>query len=530
MALVISGRIVPLDAADPDAMFQGRVYLDDSGTIESVSSSGAAPPAGFSTAPVIDVGEAFVLPGLIDLHNHIGYNALPVWTEPKQKTPFAHHDSWTHAPTYQSSISWPAHAIVQAAPEALLAYVQLRALVGGTTAIQGWPAANREHVQVLRNIDDETAGTGNHNLIYTSALTKEPPDLAKVAQAMNDGAGFVYHCAEGQVGSLVTREFNDVVNAGCLEKTFIGIHCNAIAGPDWQRWAASNAGAVVWSPFSNLWLYGSTTDIRAAREQGVLVCIGSDWGPSGTKNIQGEIKVAKLVSQQRGLGLRDQDLVAMVTTNPGDALSRCWKKTIGRLTPGAFGDISVFSDRGDKNVWTQIIESTERDVVLAVYDGVPRYGDASLMATAGLPKSSGITVGGKKRRFAIPDPEHPGEVWSWKDIKSRLDAVREDPAAALQQADGRRRAYAGPRAAMDAPLELTLDMPGEGLLLGQRQAEQIVIPPLPSLVHDAAFFNSIKGKGFHGGLLDGLGEFYAERLERARPRRRRAAAGTRHQG
>ena len=39
-------------------------------------------------------------------------------------------------------------------------------------------------------------------------------------------------------------------------------------------------------------------------------------------------------------------------------------------------------------------------------------------------------------------------------------------------------------------------------------AAEIVIPPLPSLVHDAAFFKDIQGRGFHGGLLDGLAGSY----------------------
>jgi cytosine/adenosine deaminase-related metal-dependent hydrolase len=512
MRLVIAGRIVPLNETDPDAVFHGRVYVDDSGTIERVTAGNEAAPAGFDGAPVIDVGDAFVLPGLIDLHNHIGYNALPLWTEPTQKTAFAHHDSWTRAATYQSSISWPANALVQAEPEALLAHVQLRALVGGTTAIQGWPTANREHVQVLRNIDDETAGTSNHNLVYTSALTKEPLELAKIAQSMSQGAGFIYHCAEGQVGSLVAREFVDVADAGCLDRTFVGVHCNAIARDDWQRWAKNRAGAIAWSPFSNLWLYGTTTDIAAARQQGVSVCLGSDWGPSGTKNVQGEIKVAKLVSQQLGLGLTDRDLVAMLTTNPGDALARCWKRPIGRLTPGGFGDITVFRSSGAASVWTQVVQSTERDVMLVVYNGVPRYGDAGLMATPGLSKSSAVTVRGQERRFAIPDPEQQGEVWSWTDITNRLEAVRKDPVAALTNANARRRAYAGPTDAPSAPLELVLDMPSGGLPFAadvSEHAAEIKIPPLPSLVHDAAFFDAIKGRGFHGGFLDGLKAFYA---------------------
>lgn len=72
--------------------------------------------------------------------------------------------------------------------------------------------------------------------------------------------------------------------------------------------------------------------------------------------------------------------------------------------------------------------------------------------------------------------------------------------------------YAGPMDAPDAPLELVLDMPGGGLPLAgdvSTHAAEIVIPPLPSLVHDEPFFKAIKGRGFHGGLLDGLKGFYA---------------------
>jgi len=365
---------------------------------------------------------------------------------------------------------------------------------------------------VLRHIDDETAGTTNHNLIFTSALTKQPLELAKVAQVMvRDGAGFIYHCAEGQVGSLVAREFVDAANAGCLQHTFIGIHCNAIDATGWTRWSNTRAGAVVWSPFSNLWLYGTTTDIKAARAQNVAVCIGSDWGPSGTKNVQGEIKVAKLVSQQRNLGLSDRDLVNMVTTSPGDALTRCWRKRVGRLMPGAFADVTVFRPKGTSTVWSQIVNSTEAEIMLVVYDGVPRYGDAALMTTNGAAPSSPMTIRGRKRRFAIPNPDHPKTAWSFAEIKAQLKAVRDDPVAALRNADGRRRAYAGPLDAPQAPLDLVLDMPTGGAPIAgdvSPHADEIVIPPLPSLVHDAAFFQSIHNRGFHGGLLDGLGQFY----------------------
>lgn len=513
MALVIAGRIVPMGGADPSAVFAGRIYLGDDGLVDAVSAGNAAAPTGFSKAPVIDVREAFVVPGLIDLHNHLGYNALPLWAEPAQKKPFLHHNDWTDAPTYKQRISWPAWVLAKAEPEAMLAYVQTRALVGGTTAIQGWPAFNRPPSMLLRNIDDEKAGTENRNLIYTSALTENPLQLAHTAQLMSRGAGFVYHCAEGQPGSVVEREFTDVAAAGCLRNKLVAIHCNAVADSDWKRWQPSDAGAIVWSPFSNLWLYGSTTNIPTATDRGLSICLGSDWGPSGTKHVLGELKVARLVSQKQGFGLKDRDLVAMVTSNAGDVLSRCWSRQIGRLVQGGFADVTVFRPRGNGDVWSQIVSATEQDVMLVVTGSVPRYGDTDAMTAAGANVTTNLSINGTKRKLAISDPQDHNKPWQWDDIVSRLESVRKNPATALLRADARRRTYAGPVTAGDAPLELALDMPTGGTVARAGpppDPAKVVIPPLPTLLHDKAFFADIHGRGFHGGLLDGLAEFYKE--------------------
>jgi 5-methylthioadenosine/S-adenosylhomocysteine deaminase len=82
MALVIAGNVVAMAQADPAKVSRGRVWRGDDGLIDSVTPENAAAPAGFEKARVVDVKDAWVLPGLIDLHNHIGYNALPLWAEP----------------------------------------------------------------------------------------------------------------------------------------------------------------------------------------------------------------------------------------------------------------------------------------------------------------------------------------------------------------------------------------------------------------------------------------------------------------
>ena len=64
MALVVTGTVVPMA---PDAeleTFAGSVWLGDDGLVAAVTRAGDAEPAGFASAPRLDVGDALVLPGL----------------------------------------------------------------------------------------------------------------------------------------------------------------------------------------------------------------------------------------------------------------------------------------------------------------------------------------------------------------------------------------------------------------------------------------------------------------------------------
>ena len=49
---------------------------------------------------------------------------------------------------------------------------------------------------------------------------------------------------------------------------------------------------------SNLLLYGATSRVKSARENGVRIGLGSDWAVSGSKNLLGELKVARLASDE----------------------------------------------------------------------------------------------------------------------------------------------------------------------------------------------------------------------------------------
>ena len=106
MSLIVAGRIVPLTkdrkvAQSENASFQGRVWIGDDGRIAAVSrgTAGAvtitnsARSAEFDNAPLVDVGNDLVVPGFIDLHSHLAYATLPLWTEPNRTVPFQHPET-----------------------------------------------------------------------------------------------------------------------------------------------------------------------------------------------------------------------------------------------------------------------------------------------------------------------------------------------------------------------------------------------------------------------------------------------------
>ncbi|MBA3338691.1 MAG: hypothetical protein H0T54_02895 [Geodermatophilaceae bacterium] len=520
MALVLAGLIASMAQGAEDETHKGRVFLADDGTVAAVTNTGDPEPAGFDNAHRIDVGTSIIYPGLVDLHSHLGYNTMPLWADPGQKTPYLHHDSWTGEPTYQPQLSWPAWTLAEFAPESMFAYVQVRALAGGTTSIQGWPSANRLATNMLvRSVDNDQVGTLT-DPVRVSSLTMKHEDLQKRAQNLRDGRIFIYHCAEGRRGSIVTKEFDDLDSTLCLEKGLVAVHTGALDATHYARWrsvvapsAGHPAGTVVWSPFSNLWLYGETTDVPAARAAGLSICIGTDWGPSGTRNLLGELKVARMQSDARGWNFTDHELVMMVTSAPGDALGRAWQTVLGRLVPGALGDVVVVARRDD-DPWTNLATAREREIQLVVVGSQPKWGTAALMTKAGAGPTTSVPIGSGSRRVPLVRPDDPTKTWTWTDVRARLDSVRENAAAEPPSGPAGSRPPRAPvnRAASvgdppgTPPMVVKLDMPGgpQASAGPPPKGQTVQIPPIEAVHHNAAWFKTIKGRGFHGGALDGL--------------------------
>lgn len=171
--------------------------------------AGQAPPAGFADAPVIDLtaGGALILPGLVDLHGHLQYNSLPLWEA--VGVPYLHHDRWVdekHPPDYATTVTWPAKVLGTAAPQALLTYIGVKALVGGSTSVQGAPRSTRPIDGGLVRIVDVEKLPAGRDVVLTAALQQDAEVLRDETAARLDGSRvLIYHVAEGRRAEVPPR-------------------------------------------------------------------------------------------------------------------------------------------------------------------------------------------------------------------------------------------------------------------------------------------------------------------------------------
>lgn len=450
---VLEGRIVTM--GPQGVVPRGAVYID-AGEIKAVQGARKAPPPGFDDAPRVRTGDT-IYPGLIELHNHLCYNAMPLWDVPRKYT---NNGQWKTHEDYQRRITKPSQVLGRSpgVVEALVRFVECKCLLGGVTTSQGITLATAPGIQVfydgiVRNVERTRdpslpeAGTkianpsGGEAPKYLERLQKETCYLQHISEGTDDTARGWFLRLRLENGQWA------------LNHAFSGIHSTALTFEDFQI-IQEVGGSMVWSPLSNFLLYGRTADIESAKKAGVLMGIGSDWAPSGSKNLLGELKVAWLASrhwagEDEAPILSPQELVAMATTNAARILK--WDKVLGTIEPGKRADlIAVNGQSGDD--YLRLIEARETAITLVVINGVPRAGQPRLMTLFGTGTET-IRVGRSRRVLNLAQTTtHPlvGDLTLTAATERLENAMRRLPALAAELDD----------AALDGWLGGSLDTQG----------------------------------------------------------------------
>jgi hypothetical protein len=317
---------------------------------------------------------------------------------------------------------------------------------------------------------------------------------------MEEGRGFIYHLSEGTDPSLI-EEYELLRDADCLQPRFIAVHATALGDEQLEEWGipGRDRGTIVWSPLSNLWLYGKTTAVGEARDAGLRVCLGTDWSPSGSKNLLGELKVADVCNRRLLDGaFSDEELCRMATSNPADALA--WDDRLGRLEPGLHADVLVTTTR-EADPYRNLISAIERDVLFVAINGYPFYGTSALMRTARAKNAEPIRIGSESRSIVLVYEGFPDADMTWAQVRDELDSARGDPKRHEAEREGARPGGRAVRMKPDKPED-------ERVEVDEPTLETVPLPEPDPLTHDKAFFRDVERLGFHGGLLNELRDYY----------------------
>jgi hypothetical protein len=226
-----------------------------------------------------------------------------------------------------------------------------------------------------RNIEDYNFGRDEIHTKVTELTSDYVGNHIKTGNASGELDAWFIHIAEG-VDERSRAEFDILVQNNLLVGELVLIHGVALGAQEFRQMADVGA-TLVWSPLSNLLLYGQTADIAAAKEAGVHITLAPDWAPSGSKSPLHELKVADLWDDEMlGDIFTDYELVDMVTAGAAEATN--WDNEVGTIAPGMVADLVVV-DNIHANPYRNLINAIDPDVRLTIVGGLAVYGDADMM-------------------------------------------------------------------------------------------------------------------------------------------------------
>ncbi|KIG15643.1 Thrombospondin 4 precursor [Enhygromyxa salina] len=368
------------DVLAPDAVYRGGSVLIEAGAITCV---GCDCDAGLATLTCAD---AVISPGLINPHDHITFaNNWPIGEGVDR---YEHRHDWRKGLNGHASL--PTNS--GASDDSILA-AELRFVMAGATSA----ASAGGKPGLLRNVD--SSGLEGLNIPQADSDTFPLDDNDGTQHASGcsyggdpttsqdiQGSAYLPHIAEG-INEYASNEL--VCATDVVEPNTAIVHAVGVPLSLAQQIVTANA-KVIWSPRSNVVLYGATAPVTMFDALGIPLSLGTDWLASGSMNMLRELACAAYLDDTHyGDYFSDQDLWAMATSGGAQAVGA--ELTIGELSVGWTADIAVFAKQGETDHGA-VVRGHESKVALVLRGGVPLYGDADLLGAAALGQAACETL------------------------------------------------------------------------------------------------------------------------------------------
>ncbi|MDB4933259.1 MAG: hypothetical protein JWP87_231 [Labilithrix sp.] len=400
-----AGKVFQGTVLAPDELLhRGELLIDDAGTILCAACDCSA-EAAYAAASIVSCANGVISPGLINPHEHITYqNNAPVKHEGLR---------------YENRSDWQGgrgHARLDyksGANQTVQAYGELRFLMSGTTSMAGGggiPGLVRNLDTSADELDGLPAQPANSDVFplstpgknLTSGCDYSPGGTSNAV--VSQLASYLPHISEG-IDAEARNEFvcTSAPPTDLVEPQTAIIHGVALNPVDADV-IRTNMSKVVWSPRSNVDLYGNTANVTMLDLVGVNIALGTDWVPSGSMNMLRELACAdSLNTTYYDKHFSDADLWRMATSNSAFAVGA--GHAIGFLKKGYLADIAIYDGSTNKD-YRAVIAGGVEDVALVLRGGKVMYGDDALVSSAALGGGAGCDslagdVCGKPKKACI---------------------------------------------------------------------------------------------------------------------------------
>ncbi len=392
--LLIQGTIL----SPSGVLTNGDLLIEPDGRI-SCSACNCSSEASYANASKLVCPDIVISAGLINSLEHTKYAENT--PEPQSLIRYDHRHQWRRG--------YDGLPTINAAPSLSSVIVaELRAITNGATSI----ISSDGVVKLARNLtrSDQLDGINAMRVDRSTFPLGDANGTRSLSgcgypnfDSQNPGLPFHMNVAEGIDGYAV----NELV---CLsdDGSLGGVNLFPDASleqaiplitTDVTKMVINNT-SLIWTPRSNISLYGATTPVTFLKASNINVAIGTNWAPTGSLDLLSELACARdFNNDYLASRLTDKELFKMVTIN--GAKSANMQTEIGQLAVGALADVSLF--RGTDSGYSRVVNAQASDVALVLKAGVPMYGDTDLMDAmgAGSPDCDAVTICGDSRRICV---------------------------------------------------------------------------------------------------------------------------------